>query len=74
MLLCLRIHPHAPLPPLNDPAGGGKKEPEKPLSVVLQEFEASLDANVRKRRCAAGLLFPFWLSHLPPLAFRNFGR
>lgn len=34
------------LPP--NPAGGGKKkEPEKPLSVVLQEFEASLDANVR---------------------------
>lgn len=44
-------------PSLTNPAGGGsKKEPEKPLSVVLQEFEASLDANVSTRQCV------WWLS------------
>jgi hypothetical protein len=46
------------LPP--NPAGGGKKkEPEKPLSVVLQEFEASLDANVRKPLYVVGCFSPF---------------
>ena len=40
-LTCDHLHPHA-----SHPGTGKKGEPEKSLSATLQEFEASLDANV----------------------------